>query len=119
METAVGLGVDARDVVAIVGKLLAGGESRSLTNDLISFDHEARAIGVNYDPLAAEQGDNPFGVVLNRDKVDKGVGFIGRETCSSMVIVEFVEPGAQAGQFEGRAGHRVKRRGKQRAASTV
>ena len=43
-------------MVAVVGKLLAGGEARGLADDLVALDHEAGAVGVLDDPFAARAG---------------------------------------------------------------
>ena len=108
MVAAVRARVAAADVIAVVGKLFAGRESRGFADDPVALDHEPAAIGVQDDPFAAEQGDGVRGGVVDRDKVDEGVGFVRGKAGAAMVIAEFIEPGRETGQFLGGASHDAK-----------
>ena len=104
METTVGGRIEAGDVVAVVGKPLAGREARGLADDFVALDDEARAIGVQHDPLAAEQRDSVVRGVVDRDKIDERVRLVRRQARAAVVIAQFVEARGEAGEFAGDAG---------------
>ncbi len=91
-------------MVAVIGKLFAGGQPRGLAHDLVAFDHELAAVGVGDDPFATEQGDGVLGAVMNRDEVNEGVRLVRRQALPPVMIHEFVEMGGEAGKRE-RSGH--------------
>jgi phosphoribosylaminoimidazolecarboxamide formyltransferase/IMP cyclohydrolase len=119
VKTSVGLRVDSGDVVAVVGKFLARGKPGSFADDLVALDHETGAIGMHDDPFATQEGDRALGDVANGDEVDERVWFVGRQARSTVMVMEFIEPGGETRQFAGGAGHAVKRRGNGRAASAA
>jgi len=104
MVTAVGSRIDGCHVVAIVGKLLAGGEAGGFADDFVGFDHELFAVAMLDDPFAAEQRDNTIGGVANRDEIDEGMRFVRRQSHAAMVVHEFVEMSGQAFEWCG-SGH--------------
>jgi hypothetical protein len=108
VEAATRSGIAAGYMVAIVGKMFTGGETGGLADDLIALNHEAGAVGVFDDPFAAEQRDRVFGGVLDRNKVDESVRLVRGQTHSAVMVSEFVEPGLEAGQRMGAAGHGAK-----------
>ena len=103
MEAAVDAGIDAGDMVAVVGELFPRRELRGLAHNSFTFDHELGAVGMLH-PLASQQSDGAIGGIVDGDEVDKGMGFIRRKTGTAMVVAELVEAGGEAGQFAG-AGH--------------
>lgn len=64
------------DVVTVVGKLLAGGEPRGLTDNSLALDHQLAAILVFDHPLSAEQRYRVLGLVADGDEVNEGMGFV-------------------------------------------
>ena len=119
VKTPVGLGIGAGDMITVVGKLFAGGKPGRFADDFVSLDDQPGAVGVSDHPFSTQQGDGVFGSILNGDKVDESVGFVGRQARATVVIVEFVEAGGQAREFAGGAGHALKRLGNPRWASVV
>ncbi len=109
METAAHLGIAIRDMVAIVGKLLAGCEARCFADDFVALDDQAAAIGMDHDPFAAEQPDGAIRFVFDRDEINKRMRFVGRQAGAAVVINQLVEQCGEAGQFYGFA-----RQGKKR-----
>jgi hypothetical protein len=105
MEAALGAGIAAGNVIAIVGKLFARSEAGCFPDDPVALDHEAGPIRMENDPFAAEQGDGVVAGIVDGDEIDKGVGFVRGQAHSAMVIAEFVEPGREAGKFLGATCH--------------
>ena len=101
VKTSVDHRIAARDVVAVVGKLLARRQSGSLTHNFVALDHQASAIAVHHDPFAPEQGDRVVRRVVDCDEVDKSVGLVRRQRDAPVVVTQFVEGSRQAGQFAG------------------
>jgi len=93
VKRAVGRGVAAGHMVAVVGELLARGKAGGLTDDLVAFDDQMTAIGVIHHPFAPEQRDGVLGGVEDRDEVNKGVRLVRWQRGSTVVVVEFVEAG--------------------------
>jgi len=91
--------VAPRHMIAVVRKLLAGAEPGALAHNLVAFNDHAGAVDLQQDPFAAEQGDHSVRSVVNRDKVNKRMRLIRRKSHSAMMVVEFIEPGREAGQF--------------------
>ena len=91
METSVRRGVAAGYMVTVVGKLLARAQARSLSDDLVSFNDQARAVGVNDDPFPAEQRHCPIRRVLDGDKVDKSVRLVLRKTGPAVMVTQLVQ----------------------------
>lgn len=81
------------DMVAVVGKLFARGQSRSFADDFIALDHELTAVGVSDHPFASEQRDGVIGAVVNRDEIHERMRLVRRQAFSPVVIHEFVEVG--------------------------
>lgn len=54
METPVCDRIAASDMITVVGKLFTRRQSRCFAHDLVAFDDELTAIGVNDHPLAPE-----------------------------------------------------------------
>lgn len=119
VKTPVSLGIGAGDMIAVVGKLFAGDKTRGFTNDLVPLDDQPGPVGVSYDPFSTQEGDCVFGPVLNCDKIDERMGFVGRQARAAPVIVEFVEAGGETWEFAGEAGHTLKRLGNAAWASAV
>ncbi len=111
VKASVGLGIGAGDVIAVIRKLFSGRKTRCLANNLVALNNQPRAVGVSDDPFSAEQGDGVFGSVLNRDKVNESVGFVGRQTRATVVVMEFVEPSGEARKFTGSTVHDANRCG--------
>lgn len=101
MEAAVSLSVFARNVIAVVRKSLPRSESRSFSDDLISFDHSVTAVFVFEYPFSAQQSDGPLRPILDRDEIDECVRLIRRKAASSVVVDEFVESGDETGKGNG------------------
>ena len=101
MKAAENLGIAIRDMVAVVGKLLAGGEARRFADDFIAFYDQTAAIGIDHDPFAAEKPDGAVGFVSNGDEINERVGFIRRQAGPTMVINQFIKVCGQAGKFYG------------------
>ncbi len=55
MKAPVRRGVTARHVIAVVGKLFPWSQSRGLAHDLVALNDQSCAIGMEHDPLSAEQ----------------------------------------------------------------
>ncbi len=89
--------IDACDMVTVIGKLLPGCESRSLAHNLVTLDHQPRAVAVNDDPLPAKERDVSIGAIRDCDVVDERVRFVRREGGATMVMDETVETGGEAG----------------------
>lgn len=104
VKTTDGARVDASDVVAVIGKVFAGRETGSFTDDFVPLDNQMGAIGVVDHPLAAEQRDGAIGGVLDGDKVHECVGLILGQAHPAMMINEFIKTGGEARQCEG-SGH--------------
>ena len=64
------------DVITVVRKFLAGRESRSFADDLVSFDDELAAVGMGDHPFASEKRDRAVGAIFNRDEVNERVRLI-------------------------------------------
>jgi len=107
MKTPAGNSIGSRDVIAVVGELLAGSKARGLTDDLIALEHEAATVIVLDHPFASEQGHGVVGAVMNCHEVDERVRFVGGQAAATVMVAELVETGRQAGEFV-RAGHSVK-----------
>jgi hypothetical protein len=104
VETAGGAGIDAGDVVTVVGKVFAGRKARGFPDDPVAFDDQMRAVGVVDDPFATEQGDRAVGAVFDGDEIDERVGLVLGQTHAAVMINEFIETGGEAGKCEG-SGH--------------
>lgn len=91
--------VTARDMIAVVRKLLTRGEARGLTDDLVTFDDELAAVGVGDDPFPAQQRHGAVGGIVDRDEVDERVRFVSGERRPAIMIGEFVESGREPGDF--------------------
>ncbi len=104
VKTPAGARVATGDVVAVVGKLFAGGEARGLADDLVAFDYELVAVVVLHDPFAAEEGHGVLGAVVQRHEIDERMRLVRRQRLAPVVIDEFVEAGGKAGEGE-RSGH--------------
>lgn len=76
VKTAVCLGIDARNMIAVVGELLPWGEMGSFTDDLIALDYQTRAVAMHDDPFAPEQCDGAIGPIFDRDEVDERVWLV-------------------------------------------
>ena len=100
-----GPGINARNVVTIVGKVFSWRDSRRFTNDFFPFNHELATVGVLDHPFATKEGHDPVGTVLNGDKINERVRLIRWQTFSPVMIDEFVELSRKARNF-GRGGHR-------------
>ena len=109
VETAAHLGIAIRDMVAVVGKLLAGREARRFADDFVAFDDQAAAVAVDHDPFAAQEPDGAIGFVFDRDEINEGVRVIRWQAGATVVINQLVELCGEAGQFYGFA-----RQGKKR-----
>ena len=104
VETPVRAGIAAGHVIAVVGKILPGGQARRFADDFVAFNHQPGTVRMQHDPFAAEQGDRAIRAVANRDEVDERVWFVRRQAGATMMVAQFVERGGQAGEFGG-AGH--------------
>ena len=93
MKTALRPGGTAGHMITVVRESLAGREARRFADDAVAFNHELLAVRVKDDPFAAQEGDRAIGAVGDRDKIDECMGFVRRQTRSSMVITELVEGG--------------------------
>ncbi len=105
MEAALGAGIAAGNVITVIGKLFARSEAGRLSDDPVALDYEAGAIRMENDPFATEQGDGVLAGIVDRDEIDKGVGFVRGQAHSAMMIAEFIEPGREAGKFLGATSH--------------
>ena len=85
--------IAAGDVVAVVGELFAGRQTRCFSDDLITLDDELTAIRVHNHPLSAEQRHGSVGSIFNRNKINEGVRFIRRKRRPAVVIGEFIKTG--------------------------
>jgi len=91
MKATVGAGVDPRDMIAIVGKLLTGREVGRFADDLVAFDHEAGAVAMQHDPLSAQQRHLSIRRILDRDEVNERMWLVSRQARSAMMVTELVE----------------------------
>ena len=87
------------DVIAVVGKMLAGSEAGSLADDLLAFDDQVAAIRLKNRPFSSEKGDGAILSVLDGDEVDERMRRSGREAIAAMVVAQPVELGREAGYF--------------------
>lgn len=76
MKTPDGAGRAAGDVIAVVGKLFAGGEAGRFADDFLPFDDQAGSIEVLDHPFSAEERERVFRSVVNRNEVDESVRLI-------------------------------------------
>ena len=60
MKAAVDPRIASGDVVTVVGKLLAGRESRRFAHDLVALDNELCAVIIMNDPFSAQERDGSF-----------------------------------------------------------
>lgn len=111
VKTSVRDRIAARDMVAVVGKLFARRESRCFADNLVAFDDELAAIGVNDHPFAPEQSDGAIGAVFDRDEINERVWLVGRQRRPAVVIGKFIESGYKTGKRAGTAGHDARRLG--------
>ncbi len=100
VEAAGDPGVVAGNHVAVVGPLFARGQARGFADDLIPLDDLAGAVGVLDHPFPAQQRHGAVGAVANRDVVHEGVGLVGRQGQSAVVMAQAVEAGGQPRQFK-------------------
>src|SRR5664280_246773 len=56
MKAALGTRAAPGDVIAVVGKMLAGSEAGSLADDLVALKHQTAAVRLKDHPFAPEQG---------------------------------------------------------------
>lgn len=91
VKTSVCTRIAPRHMVAVVGKLLAGREARRFPDDPVAFDHQTRAVRVQYDPFAAQQCDAAIGGILNRDEIDEGVRLVRRQARAAVVVAQLVK----------------------------
>lgn len=84
------------DVVAVVGELLSGCETRRLAHDLVTFDHQLTSICMCDHPLSAEKSHGAIGAIFDRNEIDKRVRFIRRQRRTAMVVGEFIEASREA-----------------------
>lgn len=110
VEAALRRSIEARDVVAVVGKLLPRLEPRLLADDAVALDDESRAVAVLHHPFAAEEGHGAVGAVLDRDEIDERMRLVRRQTRPAVVVTQLVEAGGETGQFAG-AGHAATKAG--------
>ena len=101
VEAAVRIGINPRDVIAVVGKLFAGSEAGRLADNLVALNHQLRAIGVQHHPFPAEERNRPVGAIANRDKVYERMGLVHRQADAAMMVAQLVEAGGQPGNFMG------------------
>ena len=97
VEATKGHGIDARHVVAVVGKVFSGLEFWGGAYDAIAFDDQGATVAMFYDPFSPEQGDGVVGGVSYADEVHKGVRLVLGQAESSMVVAELIEAGLKAG----------------------
>ena len=81
------------DMIAVVGKLFAGSQTRSFAHDFVALDHELTAVGVHDDPFPTEKSDRAIRTIFDRDEVNEGVWFIRRQRRPAVVIGEFIKTG--------------------------
>ena len=105
VEGAVRAGVAGGDVIAVVGKMLAGRQARPLADDLIPLDDKVAAVGLLDHPFAAEQGDDAVGLVLDRDEIDECVWCSLRQAVAAMMVDEPVKVGRETRNFAGGLRH--------------
>jgi hypothetical protein len=86
------------DVVTVVRKRFAGGQTGDLADDSVALDDPAVTAGVLYDPFSTQQRHRPIGRVVDRDEVNEGVGSVRRKTVTTVVVDELVEGGTKAGE---------------------
>lgn len=91
MEAAGRDGIHSRDVVTVVGEVFTGSQSRGVTDNPITLDYKYGAIAVFDHPFAAKEQNSVIGVVLDSDKINKGMRLVCRETQATMMVTEFVQ----------------------------
>ena len=117
VKTAVGPGVTAGDVVAVIGKLFSWREPRCLSHDFVALDHEPGAVRVLHDPFSSQESDAVFGAVVNGDVIDEGVRLVRWQAGTAMMVGEFVESGGETGKRVRTKRHAAKRTETRRVAS--
>ncbi len=100
VEAALHVGIAPRDMVAVVGELLARGQARGLADNLVALDHLPVPPAVVDDPFASQQGDGAVRGVPDGDIVDERVGLVLRQAHPPVVVHKLVQPGRQAGEFK-------------------
>ena len=104
MKTSMRRRVAAGHMVTVIGKLFARRDSWRFADNLVAFDHQPRAVGVQHDPFAAKQGHRAIGGIVDRDEIHERMGLVRWQTRPAVVIAQLVEGSREAGQFA-RAGH--------------
>ena len=100
--------IEAGHMIAVIGEMLAGCQTRGFPHDFVALDDELGAVAVFDHPFAAQQRDRPVGTIADRDEIDERVRLVRRQTCPTVVVAELVEPRAEAGKFLGGSRHRSK-----------
>lgn len=101
VKTTASLGVAVGDMVAVIGKLLSGGEARGFSDNAVAFDDDPVAIGMGDYPFATQQRDRAVGAVTDGHEINKRVRLVRGQALTAMVIHHFVEAGGQAGELNG------------------
>jgi hypothetical protein len=89
----------AGDVVAIVGKMLAGGQAGSIANDFIAFDHQLLAVRLKDHPFASEQRDGTVRLIFDGDEVDERVRRSLGQAFAAMMVDKPVQMSREARDF--------------------
>jgi hypothetical protein len=76
VETTMGDGIAAGDMIAIIRKLFTGGNSGCFAYDLVTLDHELTSIGVSRDPFPAKESNRAIRAIFDRYKIHEGVRFV-------------------------------------------
>ena len=104
VKTPVDAGINAGHVITVVGKLLAGCETRGFADDFVALNDQLFAVVVLNHPFSSEQCDNAIGTVEDRYEIDERMGFVRRQCHPPVMVHKFVETSGQAFKRNG-SGH--------------
>lgn len=83
--------VHPRDVVAVIGKLLARAETRRFTDDFVALNYELTSVPVLQHPFASQQRDHAIRPIADGDEIDERMRFVLRQTFAAVMVHELVE----------------------------